>query len=518
MLKSLKTGARWILVAAALPVAHAAAQIGGSAVSISSPPPGARVDGSVTVVGTSGDFTVSGVQFLLDGYELGAEDPAPPFEVPWDSRASSDGWHTLRALTRTVFGTRVASEPVSVRVSNVAPPPMPVLRYEDSSPNVGYGFGWTPRNPNDWLAWSGSSAMQSLMPGAQATFSFSGTSVAWIGYRSDDSGIARILVDGNFVAEIDLFARRHEVTARVFSVGGLDNSNHVLTIEVTGRKNADATLGNIVIDAFDVPALPVTRLQDSDPGIEYAGDWVHLGGWFADTTLPWSDGTASISAAAGDRATLTFSGTSIAWIGLRDTDTGIARVFLDGVPVGSIDTYSASTRIQDTIYAVKDLAEGIPHTLTIEATGLSNEASSGTSIVIDAFEIGSTGERFQETDWSVTYTGAWTSGNRNRAWSEGTAAVAQEAGGRATFRFTGSAVSWIGFRAARTGIARVYVDDVFVAEVDTYAPVGEGFQNTLYAVTGLAHGQHTLTIEATGRSNPAATSNYIVIDAFDVRR
>ena len=59
-------------------------------------------------------------------------------------------------------------------------------------------------------------------------------------------------------------------------------------------------------------------------------------------------------------------------------------------------------------------------------------------------------------------------------------------------------------------------DGVFVAEVDTYVPA-EGYQDTAYSLTGLAPGSHTLTIEATGRMNPAATNNYVVVDAFDVR-
>jgi hypothetical protein len=34
------------------------------------------------------------------------------------------------------------------------------------------------------------------MPGAQATFTFTGTLVTWIGQRSGDRGIARVYVDG----------------------------------------------------------------------------------------------------------------------------------------------------------------------------------------------------------------------------------------------------------------------------------------------------------------------------------
>ena len=77
---------------------------------------------------------------------------------------------------------------------------------------------------------------------------------------------------------------------------------------------------------------------------------------------------------------------------------------------------------------------------------------------------------------------------------------------------------WIGCRKLTTGIARVYVDGNFVREIDTYEPPPiEGYQTPVFTASGLAPGTHTLTIEATGRRNPAAQSSYVVIDAIDVR-
>jgi len=95
-------------------------------------------------------------------------------------------------------------------------------------------------------------------------------------------------------------------------------------------------------------------------------------------------------------------------------------------------------------------------------------------------------------------------------------AESRTAGAQATFTFAGTSVSWIGARAPQTGIARVYLDGIFAAEVDTYAPT-VGLQNTLFMAAGLADASHTLTIEVTGQKNPAATDLWIVVDAFDVR-
>ncbi len=85
-----------------------------------------------------------------------------------------------------------------------------------------------------------------------------------------------------------------------------------------------------------------------------------------------------------------------------------------------------------------------------------------------------------------------------------------------TFTFTGTSVSWIGFRGPQTGIARVILDGNVVADsLDTYAPK-DASQNTVFTLSGLAAVSHTLTIEVTGQKNPASADVAIVVDAFDV--
>jgi hypothetical protein len=55
-----------------------------------------------------------------------------------------------------------------------------------------------------------------------------------------------------------------------------------------------------------------------------------------------------------------------------------------------------------------------------------------------------------------------------------------------------------------------------VAQVDTFAPVQEEFQASMFAATGLAAGTHTLAIEATGQKNSASHNTWVIVDAFDV--
>ena len=472
-------------------------------VRITSPASGATVSRTITVTAEASDNVgVVGVQFQYNGINFDREDTSPPYTATAYTKNVPDGNYTLTAVARDAAGNRTTSDPVPITVANNAPPPAGVKRYEETYPSVSFSGTWT--RDTGGFAWSGGNAVYSMSAGSQATFTFTGTSVAWIGMRGPDSGIARVFMDGVFVSDVDMYARSYDVHVPVFVARGLANSSHTLTIEVTGLKNRNdysainsGPFALVVVDAFDVPPQVVSRLQDIDPDLTYTAGWTS---W--DISRSWSGVYATISTTPGAQATLSFNGTAISWIGYRGPAAGIARVYLDGSFAGEFDLYDS----QDSI-----------HTLTIESTGRKNAASSDARVLVDAFEVTKLGTRFEETDPSVAYSGNWTHGNLNRAWSMGTVATSSVAGSQATFTFTGTAVSWIGCRKFSTGIANVYLDGVFVAQIDTYAPQEGGYQDTIFEAKGLASGGHTLTIEATGQQNPAASSAYVVVDAFDVR-
>jgi N,N-dimethylformamidase beta subunit-like, C-terminal/Concanavalin A-like lectin/glucanases superfamily/Bacterial Ig domain/Bacterial Ig-like domain len=111
---------------ASAPTAQAAATVladtTAPTVSISAPAAGATVSGSHTVTATaSDDVGVAGVQFRLDGNDLGAEDTSSPYSLSWDTTAVANGTHVLSAVARDGAGNRATSANVSVTVTNTAP-------------------------------------------------------------------------------------------------------------------------------------------------------------------------------------------------------------------------------------------------------------------------------------------------------------------------------------------------------------------------------------------------------------
>ena len=70
-------------------------------------------------------------------------------------------------------------------------------------------------------------------------------------------------------------------------------------------------------------------------------------------------------------------------------------------------------------------------------------------------------ERYEQNDSKVQYSGGWYTNDCMSALSGGSAAMAQDAGARATLTFNGTGAQWIGYRNPWSGIANVYVDGVF---------------------------------------------------------
>jgi hypothetical protein len=89
------------------------------------------------------------------------------------------------------------------------------------------------------------------------------------------------------------------------------------------------------------------------------------------------------------------------------------------------------------------------------------------------------------------------------------------AGATAKLTFTGTAVSWIGYRDEWSGIAKIILDGRVITNVDTYLSPARA-QAVTYAIKNLASGKHTLTIQVTGKKNSSSGGSWIWIDAFDV--
>ena len=88
--------------------------------SISAPAAGNAVSAAVVVSAAASDSSgIAGVQFKVDGVNLGPEVTAPPFSTIWNTAGTPNGAHTLTAVARNATGNVTTSAGVPVTVTNV---------------------------------------------------------------------------------------------------------------------------------------------------------------------------------------------------------------------------------------------------------------------------------------------------------------------------------------------------------------------------------------------------------------
>ena len=88
-------------------------------VSFTAPANGATVSGTTVAVSASAsdNVGVAGVQFKLDGVNLGAEDTTIPYSISWNTTTSTNAGHSLTAVARDAAGN-TATAAVTVTVDN----------------------------------------------------------------------------------------------------------------------------------------------------------------------------------------------------------------------------------------------------------------------------------------------------------------------------------------------------------------------------------------------------------------
>src|SRR3989449_4997214 len=103
-------------------VSKAIADVTSPTVSLTAPVTGVTASGTVMVSASATDNVgIVGVQFKLDGVNLGAEDTTNAYSISWNSTLAANGTHPLTAVARDAAGNTATSPAVSVTVDNTPP-------------------------------------------------------------------------------------------------------------------------------------------------------------------------------------------------------------------------------------------------------------------------------------------------------------------------------------------------------------------------------------------------------------
>src|SRR5438046_4295589 len=214
-------------------------QLGSLVVNITSPASGSTVSGSIAVsagVTIIGSLTVAGVQFKLDGANLGAEDTSSPYAVSWDTTRTGNGSHTLSAVARDLLGVRWTSDSVTVTVSNGPPPDTTPPTVSITSPS------------------SGSTVSGAVTVTASAS---DNVGVAGVQFRLDGSNLGG------------------EDTSSPYSVSwsttGASNGSHTLTARARDAAGNTTTSSAVTVTVFNDTSPPTVSITSPSSGSTVSG-------------------------------------------------------------------------------------------------------------------------------------------------------------------------------------------------------------------------------------------------------
>ena len=174
-------------------------------VSMTAPASGATVSGTTTVSANAADnIAVAGVQFLLDGANLGSEVTTSPYNFQWNTATASAGPHTLAAIARDTSNNKTTSASIPVTVQG--PPPSqvgqwssvmnwPIVAVHASLLPTGDVLAWTDYTINEGSEiWRVNTSTFTIKPETDVSLFCAGHS-----YLAD----GRLLIPGGIVGLID---------------------------------------------------------------------------------------------------------------------------------------------------------------------------------------------------------------------------------------------------------------------------------------------------------------------------
>lgn len=313
---------------------------------ITSPANNTNAAGVINITSTAADNVgVVGVQFKLDGVNLGAEIMSAPFNFAWDTRAVTNGGYLITAVARDAAGNSKISTGIVVNVSNAAgtatPTPTP-------TPTVTPTPTPTPAPAGNNIVLNPSVKYQTM--GGWETTAESGElySPAWSNYKAalleqavSDLGLNRIRLEIKSGVEnpVDYFARwrsgqitEEQYSARQYEIindnsspnsinpngfqwSSLDNTIEQIVVPMKQKLEARGERLWINVNYVDFDALPFEHYNDPEEYAEFVlAAYQHMQSRFGFVPNSWEvmlepdNGTgwdatkvAQVIKAAGDR-------------------------------------------------------------------------------------------------------------------------------------------------------------------------------------------------------------------------
>ena len=365
-------------------------------IALTAPSNGATVSGTATLSASATDNVgVAGVQFKVDGVNVGAEDAVSPYSVLWNTVGGSAGSHSITALARDAAGNTTTSAVVTVTVNN-ADTQAPTVSL--TAPASGATVSGTTTVTADGADNVGVVGVQFRLDGNAlgAEDLTAPYSVSW-STTAATNGTHQLTATARDAAGNSTTSAARTVTV---SNGGGGGDSQAPTVTLTAPTNGATVSGNVAVSANASDNIGVV-------GVQFRVDGVNFG--TEDTQASYSRTWNSTTVGNG-----THSLTAIARDAAGNTTTSAARM----VTVNNGGDTQAPT-VSLTAPANGATVSG---TINIAATAADNVGVVGVQFKLDGSSLGS-------EDLTAPYSVSWaTTGATNG--SHQLSATARDAAGR----------------------------------------------------------------------------------------
>lgn|GEM_PF-466332 len=404
----------------------------------------------------------------------------------------------------------------------------------DDDENVQYSDGWNDSNDRAFEDYS-RDVHWTQGDGKYFQYTFNGTGIDYITEKESGQGNVDVYLNDGFVGTANTHSDGdRSVQQTVYSIGGL-NGNGTYTI-----KGVKTSGGFALLDAFKVHVDhlidPATATFDSDhpadvtiplkvearyvQGVKLnekvllnpvefhvsGGNVIVSKDTFAG--LPAGNATLTFAFAGGDEESKTVA------ISGQSSAISPKTASFDKKPANQADVSTTLTLNGNTLVGIanggKALTAGTDYTvagssvtikksylagLPVGTAQLAFSFSGGAPQTLTINVTDTTGLRYvlvNNSDAGIAYSGSWNN-NSGRPYGDyqGDVQFTENNGDSFTYVFSGTGIGIVTEKDNSQGDMEVYLDGQLVSTVDTRSAVRQGFQ-TVYSVSGLSNGQHTL--------------------------
>lgn len=409
-------------------------------VSLTAPAGGATVSGTAVTVSASAtdNIGVVGVQFKLDGTNLGAEDTTAPYSIAWNTTTATNGSHTLTAVVRDAAGNMATASAVSVTVSNtsaiptgaylgeywnlstpVTAPSMPTTAATMTRTDAAVNFDWGTGTPMTGINTDG------FVVRWQGNWSFTTAGTYQFSVTADDG--VRLYLDGTllisqwkdqppttYTATTAVSSGTHLIKVEYYenASGAVARASWALAADTAAPTiSLTAPTGGATVSGTAVTVSATASDNVGVAGVQFKLDGANLG--VEDTIAPYS--------IAWNTTTATNASHSLTAVA-RDAAGNSATSAAVSVTVSNVPADTTSPTVALTAPAAGAQVGPVP--VTVNATASDNVGVVGVQFKLDGANLGT-------EDLSAPYATIWdptatTSGSHNLT------AVARDAAGNQT--------------------------------------------------------------------------------------